>query len=289
MNESKLTENSNLKSYKTLLSLNPSSMEKCGVEMVLDLIKNHKMNIHLTDISSAECLPLITKYCNQRTSKQSTVSVETSYPYLTLSCEEIENGKTEFKCRPPIRNFNNKCQLWDAVKSYSFFNISSSHTPSSIKTKCLIGGKNRGNFIEAANGISSLQYGLPILWTECQKNGMTFHDINQFMSYHPAVLCGLEKHKGMLKVGYDADFCIWDPEEEWTITKESALFKNKISPYFGHVVRGRVYATIVRGYFVYDANHPKDFDESIGMVILKKPMKKSERSIRFESTVEECE
>lgn len=275
-------ENANVKDYNTYLTMKPPSMEKCGIEMVLDLIKEHKMKIHLTDLSSSEFAPLIQKYRNQKTQKQSTLSVETSLHYLSLASEEIGNGKTEYKCSPPIRNGKNQIQLWDSMKMYDFFNISSSHFPSSIKTKCLIGGRNRGNFIEAANGISSLQFGLPIFWTECRKNRMSIHDVHQFMSCNPAKLCGFDKNKGKLKVGYDADFCIWDPDEEWTITKEAALFKNKISPYFGKTVKGRVYATVVRGYFVYDANHPNEKDdEPIGMVVLRKPMKRSERAIRF--------
>lgn len=281
LKEPHVPENANLKDYNTLLSMKPPSMEKCGVEMILDLIKEHKMNVHLTDLSTAECLPLIQKYRNQKTPKQSTLSVETSLHYLSLASEDIENGKTEYKCSPPIRNGKNKNQLWDSMKLYNFFNISSSHLPSSIKTKCLIGGRNRGNFIEAANGISSLQFGLPIFWTECRKYRMSIHDVHQFMSCHPAKLCGMDKNKGKIKPGYDADFCIWDPDEEWTITKEAALFKNKISPYFGKTVRGRVYATVVRGYFVYDANRPNYSDEAIGTVVLKRPMKRSERAIQF--------
>jgi allantoinase len=281
MNEPNVPDDAKLKEYITLLSLKPPSIEKCGVEMLIDLIKQHKMKIHLTDVSSSDCLSLVKKYRNQRTDKQSTITVETSHHYLTLASEEIGNGKTEFKCSPPIRNDRNKSRLWDGIKSYEFNNVSSSHLPSSIKTKCLIGGKNRGNFIEASNGISSLQFALPVFWSECLRNNMSIHDVHRFMSYHPAKLCGLDSNKGKLKVGYDADFCIWDPDEEWTISKEETLFMNKISPYYGKQVKGRVRATVVRGYFVYDSHHPNKFDEPIGNVILKRPMKRSERTLTF--------
>lgn len=250
--------------------------------MVIESIKEHKMKIHLTDISSSESMSLVQKYRTQKTPKQSMLTAETSHHYLSLSAEEIGNGKTECKCMPPIRNAKNKRGLWDLMRDYEFNNVSSSHMPSSIGAKCLIGGKNRGNFIEAANGIASLQFGLSIMWTECLKNNMSIHDLHRFMSDYPARLCGLEGNKGKLKVGYDADFCIWDPDEEWTITKEEALFKNKISPYFGKRVRGRVYATAVRGMFVYDSNYPTLPDLAVGNVILRKPTKKSERAITWE-------
>lgn len=276
-----LTVETKTKEYGNLLSSKPPSIEKAGVETVLDLIKHHKMKIHLTDLSSAESLSMIQKYRNTATSKMSSLSIETSNHYLALTSEEIANGKTEFKCSPPIRNNNNRNNLWDAMKNYEVYNVSSSHLPCSIKSKCLIGGKNRGNFIEAANGISSLQFTLPIFWTNCQKNNMTIHDVHRFLSCHPANLCGLDKNKGRIQVGYDADFCIWDPDEEWTVTKEETLFKNKICPYYGKVLRGRVYATVIRGYFIYDLNNPR-FDEPLGNVLLRKPARRSERAITFE-------
>lgn len=264
-----------------MLASKPSSIEKAGVETVIDSIKHHKMKVHLTDLSSADTLPLILKYRDTATPKMSALSFETSSHYLALMSEEIGNGKTEFKCSPPIRNNNNRNSLWEAMKSYEIFNVSSSHLPSSIKSKCLIGGRNRGNFIEAASGISSIQFTLPLFWTHCQAHNMTILDVNRFLSYHPAKLCGLDKNKGRIEVGYDADFCVWDPDEEWTVTKDETLFKNKICPYYGKVLKGRVYATIVRGYYVYDVNDPR-FDEPVGNVLLRKPMRRSERCTNIE-------
>lgn len=278
-----IPEDAKFKEYVTYLASKPSSIEKQGVQVVLDLIKHHKMKIHLTDVSSVDSLPMIEKYKSLLTTKMSSLSFETSHHYLAISSEEIGIGKTEFKCSPPIRNNNNRIGLWEAMKSYEVFNVSSSHMPSTIKSKCLIGGKNRGNFIDAANGISSLQFGLSVFWTKCQKNHMTLIDVNRFLSYHPAKLCGLDKNKGRIEVGYDADFCIWDPDEEWTVTKNDFLFKTKLCPYLGLSLKGRVYATVVRGFFVFDVNNPK-FDEPVGNVLLKKPLRSAERSIAFRDT-----
>jgi allantoinase len=152
LNEPKVPDDLNFKEYQALLSLKPPTIEKCGTEMIIELIKQHNMKIHLTDLSSADSIPLIKKYNNQKTSKQSTLTMETSHHYLAVASEEIENGKTEFKCSPPIRSGKNRSKVWESMKAYEFYNVSSSHMPSSIKTKCLIGGRNRGNFIEAANG-----------------------------------------------------------------------------------------------------------------------------------------
>lgn len=278
--EPDVPDGSKVKSYPAYLAQKPASIEKIGVQLVIDAVKQHKMRIHLTDVSSAECLPLIQKYTGAATPKMSTLSFETSLHYLALMSEDIGNGRTEFKCTPPVRNNNNRSSLWDAMKSYEVFNVSSSHTPSSIKSKCLIGGKNRGNFFEATNGIASLQFGLPVFWTSCQQFNMSIVDVHRFLSSYPAKLVGLDTNKARIQVGYDADFCIWDPDEEWTVSDQEALFKNKICPYFGKTLKGRVYATVVRGFFVYDANNPR-FEDPMGNVLLKKPQQRNQRSVTY--------
>lgn len=214
------------------------------------------------------------------------LQVETNHHYLSCISEEINDGKTEFKCFPPIRNGINKNKLWAGIKSYDINLVSSNHQPSSIGTKCLIYGKNRGNFIEAEPGISSLQFCLPVFWTNAEKNGLSVFDVNRILSKNPAKLCGMDKHKGKIEVGYDADFCVWDPEANVTVSKEDILFKNKICPYIGKELKGRVCATIVRGYIVFDADDP-GFDPPIGSVILKAQVIKSRQLQQFEEEIEE--
>lgn len=102
---------------------------------------------------------------------------------------------------------------------------------------------------------------------------MSIVDVYRFLSHHPAKLCGLDTNKARIQVGYDADFCIWDPDEQWTVSNTEAFFKTNICPYIGKTLKGRVYATVVRGYFVYDVNNPR-FEDPMGNVLLKKPLER---------------
>ena len=56
--------------------------------------------------------------------------------------------------------------------------------------------------------------GLSVIWTNASKRGFGFKDISKWMSQNPARLAGLSKVKGLIAVGYDADFVIWDPNQE---------------------------------------------------------------------------
>lgn len=82
----------------------------------------------------------------------------------------------------------------------------SDHSP------CTADLKKIGDFLSAWGGISSVQFGLSIFWTEARKRGFGYRDVAKLLSSAPAELCGLGKRKGALRIGMDADFVVWNPE-----------------------------------------------------------------------------
>jgi allantoinase len=122
----------------------------------------------------------------------------------------------------------------------------------------------------AWGGISTLGLGLSLLWTEGQKRGASLKEVVDWMSTKTAKHASLEGRKGQLKVGYDGDFFIWDKDAEFEVSSLSCSpnlqidnpphqvaddllqYKNKISPYKGMKLRGRVIQTYLRGNKVYD-------------------------------------
>ncbi|KAG8036214.1 hypothetical protein G9C98_004794 [Cotesia typhae] len=79
-----------------------------------------------------------------------------------------------------------------------------------------------------------------------------YNEISRYISANPAKLCGLNKIKGRIYPGMDADFVVWDPESQFTVQRADILYKNKISPYEGKVLNGRVISTILRGNSIYE-------------------------------------
>src|SRR4029078_12309491 len=61
-----------------------------------------------------------------------------------------------------------------------------------------------GDFLSAWGGISTLQLGLPLIWTGAEPRGFQLADLPRWMSMAPARLAGLS-HKGAIAVGLDAD------------------------------------------------------------------------------------
>jgi len=62
---------------------------------------------------------------------------------------------------------------------------------------------------------------------------------------------GLEREKGDLAVGLDADICIFDDTKEWVVESSTMLFRNKCSPYQGKTMQGQVKETWLRGRQVF--------------------------------------
>ena len=96
----------------------------------------HDARVHVLHLSSADALPRIAA----ARAAGVAVSVETCPHYLTLSAEEIPDGRTEFKCCPPIRGAANQDALWQALADGLIDCVVSDHSPATPDLKCLDSG-----------------------------------------------------------------------------------------------------------------------------------------------------
>ena len=83
------------------------------------------------------------------------------------------------------------------------------------------------------------------------RRGLPLTSITRLLSSNPAKLYGVDKQKGSIRVGLEADFAIVDPNETWTLTEDMLFNKNKFSAYTGYTYKGQVKQTYVRGKLVF--------------------------------------
>lgn len=69
----------------------------------------------------------------------------------------------------------------------------------------------------------------------------------------PAKLAGLDRRKGRIAAGLDADLVIWDPDAAHVVQPGEIQHRHKITPYAGETLFGVVRATYLRGKSVYEA------------------------------------
>jgi allantoinase len=112
---------------------------------------------------------------------------------------------------------------------------------------------SRGDFIAAWGGIASLQLSLPAVWTEARQRGFSASDLARWMSAAPSALCGLDRHKGTLAAGHDADLVVWRPDETFVVRGASLRHRHALTPYEGRRLSGVVHETFLRGETIWSA------------------------------------
>jgi allantoinase len=230
--------------YNTFLHSRPRNAEDEAIALMIDLCRETGARVHIVHHSSSDSLDLL----RAARSEGLPITVETCPHYLTFVAEDIGNGATHFKCCPPVRERENREKLWEAVADGTIDMIVSDHSPCTPALK----RQDSGDFMDAWGGISALQFSLSVMWTNFRSRGFELSDLTRLMSEGPAKLAGLEKRKGKLAPGFDADIVIWDPDAAFTVNPELVYHRHKLTPYSGREVYGRVEAVYVRGGLVYD-------------------------------------
>jgi len=242
--ENGATHSEDHSTYKSFQDSRPKSWENNAVKLLIQLSKEFDARIHIVHLSSADILAEIA----QTRKDGYPISVETCPHYLHFSSEHISDGDTRFKCAPPIWESDNKEKLWSGLENGLINFITSDHSPCTAELKNL----EVGDFKKAWGGISSIQFTLPVIWTECKTRGYSMDQLINWMSKQPAKFIGKDQQKGQISPGFDADLVCWNPDEKYIIQKEAIHHKNKLTPYEGESLYGVVNATFLRGQKVYE-------------------------------------
>lgn len=219
--------------YDDFLRSRPQEAERRAVEQVIALAAETGARAHIVHVSAAACLEPL----RRAQAAGVRVSAETCPHYLTLAAEQVSGPA--YKCCPPIREAANRDALWEALAEGVLMGVVSDHSPSTPDLKV-------PDFAAAWGGVSSLQVGLPAVWTAARARGHGLADVARWMAEGPARLAGLP-YKGAIRVGADADLVAFDPEAEFTVDVADLHHKNPVSPYHGQRLTGVVRTTWLRG------------------------------------------
>ena len=230
--------------YSTFLASRPRAAENEAVELMIRLSREFGTRVHIVHLSSADAVPLL----REAQAAGVAITAETCPHYLHFVAEEVPDGATEFKCCPPIRERENREELWRGLAAGTIDMIVSDHSPCPAQMKLA----ETGDFLAAWGGIASLQLRLPIVWTEARRRGFSLNDLAKWVCENPARQVRLESRKGAIAVGRDADLVIWDPDAEFLVDASSLHHRHKITPYHGETLTGVVRKTFLRGRKIYD-------------------------------------
>jgi allantoinase len=231
------------RSYATYLDSRPVIAETEAIALVIRLAEEFGTRVHIVHLSSHLSLPLI----RAARARGVAITCETCPHYLTFDAEHIADGRTEYKCAPPIRDASTRDALWRGVLSGEIDLIASDHSPCPPHLKSLVDG----DFFQAWGGIASLQLGLPAVWHEAHQRGARVDFVAEKMSLAPARLASIHNRKGRLAAGFDADIVVWNPDTSVDVDAITLYHRHPLTPYRTRRLTGLVRATYVGGVEVY--------------------------------------
>ncbi|RYJ29594.1 allantoinase [Streptomyces sp. L-9-10] len=221
--------------YADFLASRPRDAENTAITSLIAQARRLDARVHVLHLSSSDALPLIAEAKRDGVR----ITVESCPHFLTLTAEEVPDGATEFKCCPPIREAANQDALWQGLADGTIDCVVSDHSPCTTELKT-------PDFGTAWGGISSLQLGLPAIWTEARRRGRPLEDVVRWMSTAPAALAGLTR-KGAIETGRDADFAVLAPDETFTVDPARLHHRNQVTAYAGRTLYGVIGSTWLRG------------------------------------------
>jgi dihydropyrimidinase len=178
---------------------------------------------------------------------------ETCTQYLVLSLEDQMPGKdwseAGYVFTPPLRERWNQAPLWEALKDGALSVVSTDHCPFTMEQKAL----GKGDFRKIPNGGPGVENRLQILWHYGVNAGkITPEQFVALSATNPAKIFGMERQKGAIAEGLDADVLLWDPKAEYTISAKTQRMATDYSMFEGWRVAGNAAKVYSRGELVVD-------------------------------------
>lgn len=216
----------------------PEAAETVAVARDLALIADTGVRAHFSHISTAKAAQMISRA--QYDGLSVTADVTAHHLYLT----DMDVGEFDAQChvRPPLRSQRDMLGLREAVASGVISAVCSDHQPHENDAKL-------NPFREAASGISTLETLLPLTLRLADECNISLSDAIARVTSKPARILGLDA--GTLSAGAAADLIVVDPDQYWSLSRETMLSRGRNTPFIGWELKGNVRQTLINGVVVY--------------------------------------
>jgi dihydroorotase len=224
----------------------PKAAEAVMVARDIVLAEATGGRVHMAHLSGKASIELV-RAAKARGMKNITCETAPHYFSLTDSWIREHDYSTFGKMNPPLGSEEDLLAVLEGLRDGTIDAIATDHAPHSSLDKNV-------EFDKAAFGILGLETSLALALSELvHKQVITPSRLVGLMSLNPARILGL-KGKGTLSAGSDADLCLVDPEEAWTVDPSLFFSKSRNTPFSGMRLKGRVRKTMVAGRWAYDAD-----------------------------------
>lgn len=206
----------------------------------LELAKKAKCHVHLDHVSTRFCIEEI-RYAKEELEteasdlddKKAVVTCEVTPHHIALC--GTEEPFIRALVNPPLRSEEDRLSLIEGIKDGTVDVISTDHAPHTLSDKAA-----------GSPGFTGLETSFAVCNTVLVKqNQISQKKLSELISANPARILGLKK--GLLKTGFDADFAVVDPDEEWFVKSSEFYSKGKATPFEGMKLTGKVKGLFIEG------------------------------------------
>lgn len=171
------------------------------------------------------------------------ITADVTPHHLALTDAALRDYDTNCKMVPPLRGERDRQALVKGLRDGTIDAIATAHAPHTVMEK-------DQEFDDAPFGVLGLETALPVCWQALvQTKELSVLELVDCMTRRPARVLGLPY--GTLAPGATADVIIYDPQEPWTVRRETLKSRSHNSPWLGQTLRGRVWRTYFSGRCVH--------------------------------------
>lgn len=226
-------------------SLHPliRSREACfkSASYAVRLAMEYNTRLHILHVSTADEIKL---FSNELTVKEKRITGEACVNYLWFEDSAYDEYGAMIKCNPAIKTKFDREALRQAINNDLLDLIATDHAPHTFEEKS-------GSYLKAPSGVPVIQHSLPSMLELWHKKTFSIEKIVEKMCHNPALIFKISQ-RGFIREGYKADLCLFDPDDQWTVSKENILHKCGWTPFEGTRFRSKIIMTIVNGTIVYN-------------------------------------
>lgn len=219
----------------------PPVSESHGLMTALEFAREAGTRLHLHQLSHARSFDLIER--DRREGVRATG--ETIVHHLLFQEDDVRTKGGRVKINPPLRSAENRDNLWAQIANGLLSIVASDHSPWPLVEK------TRPEILRNQSGMPGLETYPSVFLAEGLRRGVSPTRLAEVSAKTPAEVFGLTR-KGDIRVGWDADFIVFDSSVEWQVRPEKLNTSAGWDPYDDRRLRGRVVAAFLRGQMVWN-------------------------------------
>lgn len=227
----------------------PAAAEEAMVARDISLAELTGSRVHIAHASTAGSVELV----RRAKERGLPVTAEVTPHHLTLSDSLVEHrdGKlgpaydTNCKVNPPLRGAEHVAACVAGLAQGVFDAIATDHAPHTIVDK-------QCEFDLAAFGISNFETALGSVLSLVHSGVVPLSVVVERLTCSPGGIADRQRRGlGTLQVGAVGDVALIDLNAAWTVEAKEFASKGKNTPLDGHILKGRVVATVYGGAVVH--------------------------------------